>query len=90
MKADVGAVLKPIEGIGEVVNQIEALPLSPSDERLSLALYRAIHGHPELERFALRAAPPIRIFVENGKAALEGAEAEARGLPGLFSVPNAS
>src|SRR6266403_2664607 len=38
-KSDAEAAVKSIDGVPGVVNQIEVLPLSPSDDRLRLALY---------------------------------------------------
>src|ERR1700722_10339637 len=44
LKSDAENVVKRIEGIRTVNNQIEVLPLSPNDDRLRLSLYRAIYG----------------------------------------------
>ena len=41
LKSDAENVIKKIEGVEKVANQIEVLPLSPNDDRLRLALYRA-------------------------------------------------
>src|ERR1041384_6130637 len=43
-KSDAESRVKDIEGITHVDNQIAVLPLSPSDDRLRLALYRQIYG----------------------------------------------
>ena len=37
--------MKGIGGVEKVVNKIEVLPLSPNDERIRIAVYRAIYGH---------------------------------------------
>jgi hyperosmotically inducible periplasmic protein len=42
LKNDAGSVVKNIEGVEAVDNKIEVLPVSPHDDRLRLALYRAI------------------------------------------------
>ena len=96
LRSDAEGVLKPIEGIDAIENKIETLPLSPNDDRLRLALFRSIYGHPALERLALRASPPIRIIVENGNVTLEGAvdgemlktiaRTQASSVSGVFSV----
>lgn len=98
IKSDIEKALKGIEGIGKVDNQIEVLPLSPNDDRLRLALYRAIYGFGSLERYALPVVKPVRIIVKNGNVTLEGvvdSEADknvvglrAKGVPGAFSVTN--
>ena len=98
LKSDAENVIKKIEGVEKVVNQIEVLPLSPNDDRLRLALFRAIYGHSALQRLAVRAVPPIHIIVENGNVTLEGvvgtelektvAGSQANGVSGVFSVTN--
>ena len=47
----------------KVDNQILVLPPSPMDDRSRLAVYRAIYGHPGLDRYALQAVPPIHIIL---------------------------
>jgi hyperosmotically inducible protein len=96
-KSDAESRVKDIEGITRVDNQIEVLPLSPSDDRLRLALYRQIYGQSSpLFRYATQAIPSIHIIVDRGHATLKGvvsnkgdatqAYIRARGVPGLFSV----
>ena len=70
LKSDAGNVVKKIEGVEKVDNQIEVLPTSPIDDRLRLALYRAIYGDPALQRYALPVIKPIRIIVKNGNVSL--------------------
>jgi hyperosmotically inducible periplasmic protein len=53
LKSDAGNVVKRIEGVENVDNQIEVLSLSPNDHRIRRALYRAIYGYPPLQRYAL-------------------------------------
>jgi hyperosmotically inducible protein len=98
LKSEAENVVKRIEGVEKVVNQIEVLPLSPNDDRLRMALYRAVYGHSTLQPLVLRAVPPIHIIVENGNVTLEGvvatdleksvANAQANGVSGVFSVKN--
>ena len=98
-KSQAEARVKKIEGVERVVNEIEVLPLSPNDERLRLALYRALFGwNSPLFRYAHRSVPPIHIIVKNGRAVLKGIVAteqekrlayiKARSVPGLFDVKN--
>ena len=98
LKSDAENVVKHIEGVEKVDNQIEVLPASPLDDRLRLELYRAIYGYPALEKYALGVQKPIRILVKNGHVTLEGfvdnegdknfAGMRANGVPGIFSVTN--
>jgi hyperosmotically inducible protein len=90
--------VKHIEGVQQVVNKIEVLPPSPMDDRLRLALFRAVYGFPALEKYSLGVQKPIRIIVKGGHVTLEGvvdSEADknlagmrANGVPGIFSVTN--
>lgn len=43
-------VMKRVEGVENVVNQIEVVPLSPNDDSIRLRTYIAIYGHPTLSR----------------------------------------
>jgi hyperosmotically inducible protein len=98
LKSDAGNVVKRIEGVHRVDNQIEVLPLSPMDNRIRLATARAIYGYPTLQRYGMGALPPIHIIVKNGNVTLEGvvanegdkniANIRANGVPGVFSVKN--
>lgn len=91
--------VKEVEGVTRVINQIETLPLSPSDDRLRIALYRQIYGwNSPLFRYAHQAVPSIHLIVSRGHATLKGVVAtrgdanqayiRARTVPGLFSVKN--
>ncbi len=98
LKSDAEARVKKIEAVSSVDNQIEVLPLSPNDDRLRLALFRAIYSAPPLQRYSLQAVPPIHIIVKNGHVTLEGvvdseadknlAGIQANSVPGVFSVTN--
>ena len=99
LKSDAENVVKRIEGVTKVVNQIEVLPLSPDDDRIRMAEYRAIYGDPSLAtRYGYRAIPPVHIIVKNGHVTLDGVVANqgdkdlinvrANSVPGVFSVTN--
>jgi len=96
-KSDAEGRVKDVEGVSRVNNQIEVLPLSPSDDRARRALYRAIYNfNSPLFRYATQSVPPIHLIVKRGHATLKGVVANkgdaqiaymrARGVPGLFSV----
>lgn len=98
LKSDVGNVVKRIEGVEKVNNQIEVLPTSIMDDQLRRRLFRAIYGDPALDRYAMPVVKPIRIIVKNGNVTLEGvvdseadkniANVRANGVSGVFSVTN--
>jgi hyperosmotically inducible periplasmic protein len=98
LKSDAENVVKRIEGVEHVDNQIEVLPPSPMDDQLRRRLFRAIYGYPAMQKYAMGVQKPIRIIVKNGKVALEGvvdsdgdkniANIRANSVSGVFSVTN--
>ena len=98
LKTDAEAAVKSIEGVASVENNIEVLPLSPMDDQLRRAVYRAIYGEAALSRYSIQAVPSIHIIVKNGNVTLEGvvdnetdknlANLRANGVPNVFSVKN--
>jgi hyperosmotically inducible protein len=98
LKSDAENVVKKIEGVEAVDNQIEVLPVSPNDDRIRRATYRAIYSKAALQRYQLGAVPPIHIIVKNGNITLEGVVANegdknlaglaAKGVHGAFGVTN--
>jgi len=99
LKSDAERVVKRIEGVDRVINEIEVLPLSTMDDQIRMAEYRAIYGDPVLStRYGYRALPSIHIIVKNGNVTLEGVVANqadknlvnirANGVPNVFSVTN--
>jgi len=96
LKSDAENVVKRIEGVEKVVNNIEVLPTSINGRpdpprRLPCHLRNEV-----LSEYQLRAVPPIHIIVRNGNITLEGVVArqmekqiagmQANGVPGAFSV----
>jgi hyperosmotically inducible protein len=98
LKSDAEAAVKGVEGVASVVNNIEVLPVSPMDDQLRRAVYRAIYGDPGLSRYSVQAVPSIHIIVKNGNVTLEGvvdnetdkniANLRASAVPNVFSVKN--
>lgn len=99
LKSDAGNVVKRIEGVTAVNNQIEVLPLSPNDNQIRRAVARAIYGNAALaDRYGFQAMPSIHIIVKNGNVDLQGIVAnqgdkniagiQAKSVPGVFSVTN--
>jgi hyperosmotically inducible periplasmic protein len=85
-------------GVKEVVDNIQVDPVSPMDNGIRIAEYRAIYGFPSLNRYAIDPAKTIRITVQSGNVELDGvvdsqadkdtAGIRANGVPGVFSVKN--
>lgn len=73
LKSDAENVVKRIEGVTQVNNQIEVLPLSPMDNQIRRAEFHAIYGDPVIgDRYGHQALPAIHIIVKNGNVTLEG------------------
>ncbi len=97
-KDDAERVVKKIEGVDKVVNNIEVLPPSPMDDRLRVQLYRKIYGYGPLFKYANQSIPPIHIIVKNGRVTLKGVVDNATDknlvgmlanqVPGVFEVTN--
>jgi hyperosmotically inducible protein len=98
IKDEADRAVKKIEGVKEVDDQIEVLPLSPFDNQIRRAEFRAIYSYPALTIYANQHAPSIHIIVKGGDVTLEGvvrneadknlATLRARGVPNVFSVTN--
>ena len=98
VKTDAENAVKHIEGVENVNDQIEVLPVSPMDQQIRLAEYRAIYLNPLLSRYGLGSYQSIHIIVKDGHVTLEGtvdnqqdknaASLAANGVPNVFSVTN--
>ena len=98
LKSDAASAVREIEGITGVVNDIEVLPVSPTDDELRRALYRALYNDTALARYAYTAVPAVHIVVKNGNVTLEGivdsesdknlANSRANAVPNVFSMKN--
>jgi hyperosmotically inducible periplasmic protein len=98
LKSDAERRLKGVEGIEQVVNDIEVLPVSLSDDRIRLAVARNIYRSDALDRYGFQTQPSIRIIVKQGRVTLEGvvdsesdktiAGMKAREISGVFEVKN--
>ena len=97
LKRDAEGVVKRVEGVTNVVNDIEVLPLSPMDGEIRRAAARTIYGDAQIgDRYGNQALPPIHILVKNGNLTLEGVVANtfdknlinvrANSIPNVFHV----
>jgi osmotically-inducible protein OsmY len=85
-------------GVKDILDNLEVAPVSPMDDRLRIELARVIYGTPQLQKYALNPALPVRITVVNGNVTLSGvvdnkmdreiAGLRANGVPGVFKVVN--
>jgi hyperosmotically inducible protein len=85
-------------GVKDVIDNVEVAPVSPMDDRIRLAEARSIYGFPQLNKYALDPAKPIRITVVNGNVTLSGvvdsqsdkdvANIRANAVSGVFKVVN--
>ena len=92
------AVASNMKGVKDVINEIQVDPVSPNDDRIRIAVYRAIYGFPSLNKYAIDPGKPIRISVQNGNVTLYGvvlnqgdkdaAGIRANSVPGVFKVTN--
>jgi hyperosmotically inducible protein len=98
LKSDAENTVKRIEGVTQVVDDVHVLSVSPFDNRIRAAEYRAVFGFAGMYRYAMGANPSVRIIVDNGRVKLVGfvnsrgdkniAGIRANGVPGVFSVQN--
>jgi hyperosmotically inducible protein len=98
LKSDAESAVKHTEGVTQVVDNIRVLPLSPFDNRIRMAEFRAVFGYSDLYRYAMGTSPSVRIIVDNGHVKLVGyvanqgdknmAGIRANGVPGIFAVEN--
>lgn len=97
-KQDAENVVKRIEGVNEVINNIKVLPPSPIDEQARRQVFNALVRAGGLSQYFWEAAPSIHIIVENLHCTLVGyvnsegdknlAGITAKQVRCLFSVTN--
>ncbi len=59
LKASAEKVVRTVENVERVVNEIEVLPTSRQDEDIRVLTYVAIYGHPTLSRYNPNRGTPI-------------------------------
>lgn len=95
LRSDAERLVRNLEGVKFVRNEIETLPDSSVDNQIRWNAYRAIYGYGPLERYSVGA---IHIIVKNGNIRLAGVVANdadrtlayvrVSGVPGVVSVTN--
>lgn len=97
-RSEAEGVVKRIEGVDKVINNIQVLPPSPFDDQVREQTYRALVSSPPLSKYFWEASPSIHIIVKNQRVTLTGivisegdkniATITANGIPGVFQVTN--
>lgn len=77
LKSGLEASVKRIEGVNNVTNEIEVLPLSPNDDRIRAQVYQSIYSFPALQRYTSN----------RGGGARLGANSVARRAGGITADP---
>ena len=99
LKSDAERVVKRMEGVSQVANNMEVLPLSPTDDQIRWVVYRTLYAsNSPLSRYGWGSVPQIHILVKNGNVTLAGvvdretdktiATLLVKTVPGIFSVTN--
>lgn len=96
LKSEAANVVKHIEGVESVNNQIQILPNDPMDNQIRRAEYRRIYSQPQLSRYGIGNLQSIHILVNMGHVTLTGyvdsqsdkdvARLQANSVPNVFSV----
>lgn len=98
-KKDAENAIENIEGVKQIINNIEILPLSPFDNSIRSRLLRTYAAHGAgVFRYLREPNPSVRLIVEGGRITLEGVVATrgdynlmnilANGVSDVFSVNN--
>jgi len=98
LKPDAEHAVKKIEGVENVVNNIEVLPPGGLDNRLRRQIHDAVYSGPLFRYSTNQVNPPIHILVRGGHVTLEGVvdtetdknlvTMRANQVPGAVSVTN--
>lgn len=88
-----------VAGVQQVIDKIETLPVSISDDQIRYVAAVRIYNDPMFWNYAIQPDPPIHIVVKHGRVTLTGvvlsqmerikAEHIVRSIFGVFSVENA-
>ena len=98
-KQDAERAVKKIEGVEQVVNNIQVQSPGPLDDRLRRQVYNAIYKYGPLFKYSNdKVNPPIRIIVQSARVTLEGVvdnetdknlcTQRVNQVPGVLSVTN--
>ena len=95
--AELDELISKVRGVRDIENTIQTLAVNPMDDRLRVEIVRAIYSASSFMIYSA-ADPPVHVIVDHGNVTLVGvvsseidrrtAYANARGVPGTFSVDN--
>ena len=71
-KNDIVKRVGKIDGVTQVIDKVEVLPVSQFDSELRYRIARAIYGNSNFWQLAVGPNPPIHIVVERGRVTLTG------------------
>jgi osmotically-inducible protein OsmY len=69
---DIARRVARIDGVREVNDRIDVLPVSPFDDELRVRIARSIYGNANFWNYGIMPNPPIHIVVEHGRVTLTG------------------
>ena len=69
---DIAKRIAKIDGVKEVVDDINVLPVSKFDDELRARIARRIYGNSNFWNYGIMVNPPIHIVVANGRVTLTG------------------
>jgi len=90
--SDIAKRVAKVDGVTQVVNKLEVLPVSQFDDQLRVRIARAIYSNSSLANYGLGPNPSIHIIVERGRVTLDGVVMNdmdrqiARAVVGSFST----
>lgn len=97
-KQDAERAVKNIEGVENVINNIQVLPPAPFDQQIREQVYRRLNNAGGLSQYFWQAAPSIHIIVVNSNVTLKGyvdssgdrdlAGITVEEIPNVFNVKN--
>jgi len=61
-----------VNGVLQVNNRLEVLPVSQFDDALRLGIARAIYSNPAFQMYGSMVNPPIHVIVDHGHVTLSG------------------
>jgi hyperosmotically inducible protein len=68
----IGKRVANVDGVLQVRNHINVLPVSSGDDQLRYRIARAIYDNPHFSNYAIGPNPPIHIIVNRGRVTLTG------------------
>jgi hyperosmotically inducible periplasmic protein len=71
-RTDLERRVSRVDGVTQVVNRLQELPVSQFDDDLRIRIARAIYSSPHFRGYGSMVNPPIHIIVERGRVTLEG------------------